>query len=270
MGRHEAGQLAGAEAIEHRAVEGLVPYAKNARTHSESQVALIAGSIREFGFNNPVLVDGANGIIAGHGRVLAARKLGLATVPVIELAHLSETQKRAYILADNRLAEAAAWDRELLGLELADLGDLGVNLADLGFDGSELDALLASAEARPGEETTPEPPAVPASRTGDLWVLGAHRLFCGDSTSAADVSRLLGDVRPHLMITDPPYGVAYEDWRNRAGASETKRTFHQYLRCSACPYFPLQHVETNWDQHVARPYFEDLRPRMGGRTQAEF
>ena len=121
-------------AIDYRPVASLIPYARNARTHSEAQVALIAGSIREYGFTNPVLVDGANGIIAGHGRVLAARKLGLASVPVIELAHLSEAQKRAYILADNRLAEQAGWDREMLALEVGDLAELGVDLGALGFE----------------------------------------------------------------------------------------------------------------------------------------
>ncbi|QDC10087.1 site-specific DNA-methyltransferase [Oceanicola sp. D3] len=215
----------GAQAIEQRAVEALIPYANNARTHSEAQVALIAGSIREFGFNNPVLVDGESGIIAGHGRVLAARKLGLQTVPVIELAHLTEAQKRAYILADNRLAEQAGWDRDLLALELGELADLEVDLGTLGFDGAELDALLDHGAADPKEEATPPVPEVPASRPGDLWVLGNHRLICGDATDGATVKRLLGDVRPHLMVTDPPYGVDYDpDWRNRAGASETKRT----------------------------------------------
>jgi len=215
----------GAQSIEQRAVETLIPYANNARTHSEAQVALIAGSIREFGFNNPVLVDGENGIIAGHGRVLAARKLGLTSVPVIELAHLTETQKRAYILADNRLAEQAGWDRDLLALELGDLTDLEVDLGALGFEGAELDALLDHGAADPKEEATPPVPDVPVSRSADLWVLGTHRLICGDATEAATVKRLLGDVRPHLMVTDPPYGVEYDpDWRNRAGASETKRT----------------------------------------------
>jgi DNA modification methylase len=214
----------GARSIEHRSVADLVPFANNARTHSEAQVAQIAASIREFGFNNPVLVDGANGIIAGHGRAMAARQLGLAQVPVIELAHLSETQKRAYILADNRLAEMAGWDKDLLSLELADLDELGVDLGGLGFDGAELDALLGHGQADPREEATPEPPVDPVSRPGDLWLLGAHRLLCGNATSSTDVARLLGDVRPHLMVTDPPYGVEYDpDWRNRAGASETKR-----------------------------------------------
>jgi len=215
----------GARSIFLHPVSELVPYARNARTHSDAQVALIAGSIREFGFNNPVLVDGANGIIAGHGRVMAARKLGLDKVPVIELAHLSEAQKRAYILADNRVAELAGWDRELLGLELADLGDMGIDLGDLGFDGSELDALLNHGAADPREEATPDPPSVPVSRSGDLWILGRHRLLCGDSTSANDVALLLDGVRPHLMVTDPPYGVNYDpSWRNAAGTSRTKRT----------------------------------------------
>src|SRR4051812_31383193 len=171
-------------AIDYRPIASLVPYAANARTHSEAQVALIAGSIREYGFTNPVLVDGEDGIIAGHGRVLAARKLGLASVPVIELAHLSETQKQAYILADNRLAEQAGWDRELLALEVADLADLGVDLGTLGFEVAELDALLDNHAADPREEETPEPPAVPVSRAGDLWLLGPHRLLCGSATEA--------------------------------------------------------------------------------------
>lgn len=206
-------------------VADLVPYARNARTHSDAQVAAIAGSIREFGFKNPVLVDDRNGIIAGHGRVLAAQKLGFMTVPVIELTHLTEAQKRAYILADNRLAEQAGWDRELLALEVADLSELNVDLSVVGFDGAELDALLSLGNADPKEEETLPVPEVPVSRVGDLWVLGRHRLLCGDATRADDVARLLGDVQPHLMVTDPPYGVEYDpDWRNRAGASETKRT----------------------------------------------
>jgi DNA modification methylase len=221
----EAEAQPGARAIEQRSLADLIPYANNARTHSEAQVAQIAGSIREFGFNNPVLVDGANGIIAGHGRVLAARQLGLREVPVVELGHLSAAQKRAYILADNRLAEQAGWDRELLSLELGELSELGVDLKGLGFAAGELDELLSLDKADPKEEDTPEPPAQPVSCPGDLWCLGPHRLLCGDATSEADVARLLGDVRPHLMVTDPPYGVRYDpDWRNRAGASETKRT----------------------------------------------
>jgi DNA modification methylase len=211
--------------IEHRAVGDLIPYARNARTDSEAQVALIAGSIREYGFTNPVLVDGENGIIAGHGRVMAARRLGLTTVPVIELGHLTEAQKKAYILADNRLAEQASSDSTLLALELGDQSELGVDLGTLGFDAGEIDALLNRGQPDPREEETPEPPEVQVSRLGDVWVMGRHRLICGDSTDSATVERVLAGVRPHLMSTDPPFGVNYDpDWRNRAGASETKRT----------------------------------------------
>lgn len=212
-------------ALDYRPIGDLIPYARNARTHSEAQVALIAGSIREYGFTNPVLVDGTNGIIAGHGRVLAARKLGLARVPVIELAHLSEAQKRAYILADNRLAEQAGWDRDLLALELGELREMAVDLGSLGFEAGELDALLNAGAADPREEDVPPLPAVPVSRPGDLWILGPHRLICGDATDAVTVARVLGGVMPHLMVTDPPYGVAYDPaWRNQAGAARTKRT----------------------------------------------
>jgi DNA modification methylase len=212
-------------AVDYRSVEALVPYARNARTHSEAQVALIAGSIREYGFTNPVLVDGEHGIIAGHGRVMAARKLGLAEVPVIELAHLSGTQKRAYILADNRLAEQAGCDRELLALEVADLADLGIDLGSLGFEAAEIDALLHDSAPEPREEEAPESPETPVSRPGDLWILGRHRLICGDATDSATVARLLDGVTPHLMVTDPPYGVDYDPaWRNAAGAAKTRRT----------------------------------------------
>jgi DNA modification methylase len=212
-------------AVDYRAVEALIPYARNARTHSAAQVAMIAGSIREFGFTNPVLVDGENGIIAGHGRVMAARQLGLDLVPVIELAHLTEAQKRAYVLADNKLAEQAGWDNDLLALELGELADLGIDLGDLGFTGREIDQLLNANLADPREEDVPPVPDQPVSRPGDLWRLGNHRVICGDATDAATVSRVLGEVRPHLMVTDPPFGVNYDPgWRNAVGAAQTKRT----------------------------------------------
>jgi DNA modification methylase len=211
-------------AIDYRPIGDLIPYARNARTHSESQVALIAGSIREYGFTNPVLVDGENGIIAGHGRVMAARKLGLEQIPVIELAHLTEAQKRAYILADNKLAEQAGWDKALLALELGDLQDLAVDLTSLGFDAAELDALLRSGERDEREDDIPPAPAVPVSQPGDLWLVGNHRLICGDATDAATVAKVLTGVRPHLMVSDPPYGVEYDPtWRNQVGAAKTKR-----------------------------------------------
>ena len=211
--------------IEYRPIGDLIPYARNARTHDAAQVALIAGSIREFGFTNPVLVDGDNGIIAGHGRVMAARQLGMAEVPVIELGHLTPAQKRAYVLADNKLGERAGWDMEMLALEVAELQSLGVEMLDLGFVARDLDDLLRLGSADPREDLVPEVPAQPVSRPGDLWRLGPHRLLCGDATDAAAVQRLNAGITPHLMVTDPPYGVSYDpDWRNRAGASETKRT----------------------------------------------
>jgi ParB-like chromosome segregation protein Spo0J len=211
--------------LEHRPIESLIPYARNARTHSDEQVALIAGSIREFGFANPVLVDGENGIIAGHGRVVAARKLGLEQVPVIELGHLTQAQKRAYVLADNKLAERAGWDPDLLSLEVGELAELGVDLAALGFEAREIDALLLDGAPDPREEATPEPPADPVSHPGDLWLLGPHRVLCGDATDPQAVARLLAGVEPQLMVTDPPYGVDYDPaWRNESGSSRTRRT----------------------------------------------
>jgi len=210
-------------------VAQLVPYAGNARTHSEQQITQIAASITEFGFTNPILTGADNIIIAGHGRLLAAQKLGIDKVPVIVLEHLDEAQRRALVIADNKLAENAGWDEELLRLELAALDDLGFDLDLTGFSEEELanllgDPELALGEAE-GEDDIPEPPDDPVSRPGDLWLLGNHRLLCGDATLATDVERVLGNVKPLLMITDPPYGVEYDPaWRNKSGAAKTKRT----------------------------------------------
>jgi DNA modification methylase len=201
----------------------LVPYGRNARTHSDHQIDQIAASIREFGFTNPVLVDGENGIIAGHGRVLAARKLGLDAVPVIELAHLSAEQKRAYILADNQLALNAGWDLDILGDEWGALKSAGFDMDLVGFD--DIDALLRG-QTKAGltdPDDVPAVPAVPVSALGDVWTLGKHRLVCGDSTEAATVAKALKGAKPHLMVTDPPYGVEYDpDWRNRADRANGK------------------------------------------------
>ena len=201
--------------VEYRPIEGLIPYARNARTHSDGQVAQIAASIREFGWTNPVLLDGDKGIIAGHGRVLAARKLGLTEVPCIELAWLSEAQKRAYVVADNKLALNAGWDEELLALELADLRDLSVDLATIGFSEGELQSLLRRME-HPTEGLT-DPDDVPETpkakdvwvQPGDLFLLGDQRILCGDSTNSEDVARLLGGAKAVLLATDPPYLVDY-------------------------------------------------------------
>ena len=202
--------------VEYRSVESLIPYARNARTHSDAQVAQIAASIKEFGWTNPVLVDGDNGVIAGHGRLLAARKLGMADVPVIELGGMSEAQKRAYILADNRLALNAGWDETMLALEVGELSALGVDMTLAGFSDRELLALAASQNTGLTDpDETPEPPVDPVTKPGDLWIIGRHRLICGDCTDASTAAELLGDVVPHLMVTDPPYGVSYQPkWRS--------------------------------------------------------
>jgi DNA modification methylase len=197
-------------AIAWRPLGELIPYARNPRTHSDAQVAQIAASIREFGWTNPVLVDGESGIIAGHGRVMAARKLGLEQVPVIELAHMSEAQKRAYVLADNQLALNAGWDEELLRLELADLSELGFDLELIGFGDGELERLLAG--GKEGLTEDDEAPALPeqaVTQLGDLWVLGEHRLLCGDATVLAEVERVLSGQLADMTFTDPPYNVAY-------------------------------------------------------------
>ena len=184
-----------AKHIEHWPLDKLIPYARNPRTHSDAQVAQIAASIAEFGFNNPILVDTGAGIIAGHGRLLASRKLQLNEVPVIVLDHLSEAQKRAFILADNRLAENAGWDEELLRLELAALQDEDFNLDLIGFDDQELVRLLADQEAAQGltdEDAVPELPQTPISALGDLWLLGNHKLLVGDATARPDIDRADG------------------------------------------------------------------------------
>jgi DNA modification methylase len=181
-------------------------------------VAQIAASIREFGFTNPVLVDGDRGIIAGHGRVLAARKLGLDEVPVIELTHLTEAQRRAYVIADNKLALNAGWDMDLLKVELGGLQADGFDLGLTGFSGDELAGLFAeSTDGLTDPDEAPEVPVDPVSVLGDVWLLGRHRIVCGDCTDALVVDKALNGVKPHLMVTDPPYGVVYDaDWRNKA------------------------------------------------------
>ena len=205
-------------AVEYRKVEALIPYARNPRTHTDEQVAKIAASIVEYGWTNPVLVDGDNGIIAGHGRLAAARKLGLIEVPVIELAHLSPTQKRAYVISDNRLALDAGWNEELLALELTELSEAGYDLALTGFEDGEIEALLADeiADDEGGQEQdedetdaaddVPDTPATPVSRTGDVWALGQHRLICGDAADQSVIAALMDGAQAKLCFTSPPYG----------------------------------------------------------------
>jgi DNA modification methylase len=201
--------MLGATKIEWQSVDKLIPYAKNARTHSDEQVAQIAGSIKEFGFNNPVLVDKDNSVIAGHGRLMAARKLGMDKVPVVQLGHMTEAQRKAYVLADNRIALNSGWDTSMLSLELQDLKD-DIDLSLLGFDPDELNALLNPIEETEGltdEDAVPDVPDEPKTKLGDIYILGNHRLMCGDSTNLSDVDKLMIGVYPDLIHTDPPYGM---------------------------------------------------------------
>ena len=202
-----------ARRIEIWPVDRLVPYARNARTHSAAQVAQIAASIAEFGFTNPILVDSADGIVAGHGRLLAARKLELAEVPVIVLDHLSPTQRRAFVIADNRLSDLAGWDDELLKLELAALEAEGFELGVIGFSERELADLLANTDGEPApaaEEEVPVPPAQAVNRPGDLWLIGPHRVICGDCRDAAVVARLFEGRKANVVVTSPPYATQRE------------------------------------------------------------
>jgi site-specific DNA-methyltransferase (adenine-specific) len=197
--------------IEYLAIEDLIPYVKNSRTHDDAQVAQIAASIKEFGFTNPILIDAEGGIIAGHGRVLAARKLKLESVPCIMLDYLTETQKRAYVIADNKLALNAGWDSELLKLEFADLKDAGFDLELTGFTLDEIEAMSPDVipEGLTDEDAVPDVRPDPISKIGDVWLLGKHRLMCGDSTSIDSVETLMDGGLVDQLVTDPPYNVAY-------------------------------------------------------------
>ena len=193
-------------------IDSLIPYARNSRTHSDAQIAQIAASIREFGFLNPVIVDGGNGIVAGHGRVLAARLLGLDSLPCIEASHLTAAQRRAYVLADNKLALNAGWDNDLLRVELGDLHDMGFDVELTGFDLNEIAELEIDSNPDQGltdEDAVPGTPEKPVTVDGDIWLLGDHRLMCGDSARIDAVDRLMAGEMACLMVTDPPYGVSY-------------------------------------------------------------
>jgi hypothetical protein len=218
--------------IELWPIERLRPYARNARLHSDEQVAALTANMLKFGWTMPCMISDDGELIAGHGRIMAATQLGLTKIPVIRMSHLDEDSRRAMRLSDNGIADMATWDELALGQEAIELSTLGFDMGMLGFSPEFLDNLLKAAQAGDdadgaveGEDDVPAPPADPISRPGDLWVLGNHRLICGDSTSADVVEKLLGSVRPLLMVTDPPYGVEYDpSWRNQAGAAKTKRT----------------------------------------------
>src|SRR3954452_13888694 len=204
-------------AIVHVTIDDLVPYHGNARTHSRRQIAQIAGSIERFGFLNPLLIDGTNQIIAGHGRVAAAKKLGLTSVPSLRIDHLTDDERRAYIIADNRLAEKAGWDRELLAIELQHLVQVEFETEIIGFETPEIDIILDEAKERSGADESPDDrlPNSPShgqtvSRTGDIWQLGSHRLLCGTALDPAAYPRLLDEHKAELVITAPPFNVKIE------------------------------------------------------------
>ena len=210
----------------------LIPYANNARKHDENQIKQIAASIKEFGFNNPVLIDKDNGIIAGHGRVLAAQRLGWTEVPTISLEHLTETQKKAFILADNRIAMNSTWDNELLAIELEALNG-EIDLTDLGFEPGEINKLL-NGEVIDGltdVDDTPETPKEPKAMYGDIYQLGEHRLMCGDSTKEEDIQKLLYPYSDETMhcISDPPYGIAYDPKADKYGMIKNDDVFLDYI-----------------------------------------
>ncbi|MCX8017712.1 MAG: site-specific DNA-methyltransferase, partial [Rhodocyclaceae bacterium] len=264
-----------AERIEHWPLDRLIPYARNARTHSEEQIAAIAGSIAEFGFTNPILVGEDGTIVAGHGRLAAARKLGLESVPVIVLDHLSPTQRRALVLADNRLAELAGWDAEMLGAEIEALREEGWRIEDLGFDEAALAALLGEDEpTREGltdEDEAPEPPKQAVTRAGDVWVLGEHRLVCADATRAEAYAALFAPhERAQLLWTDPPYNVAYASdghqptiARRPIANDALGEDFEPFLRDALA--LALAHTEgacyiamSSSELHTLRKVFEEL------------
>jgi DNA modification methylase len=231
-----------ADKVEHWNVDRLLPYAKNARTHSDKQVEQIAASIREFGFTAPILAGGDSVIVAGHGRLMAARKLGLETVPVVVLDHLSPTQRRALALADNKIAENAGWDFELVAAELADLQALAVDLSLTGFDALEVKNLLEE-DPKAGltdEDAAPEMTENPTTVRGDVWLLGDHRVLCGDVVVEADIAKLMAGEQADLVFTDPPYCVNYqghtEDKLTIMNDAMSPEAFRQFLKDTFVSY----------------------------------
>lgn len=226
--------------IEYRSTAEITPYARNSRTHSDEQVAQVAASIKEFGWTNPILVDETNTIIAGHGRLMAAQRMGMAEVPTIMLANLTEAQKRAYVIADNKLALNAGWDEEMLAVEIEDLISEGFDLDLIGFEAEEIDTLLAEAnkvsEGLTDDDAVPELPEEPVSKPGDVWLLGRHRVVCGDATVQSDIDKVMDGQLADMLLTDPPYNVDYtgktKDALKIQNDTMSDGDFRQFLRDS--------------------------------------
>lgn len=255
-----------AQRIELWPLDRIKPYERNARTHSAEQVAQIAASIVEFGFTNPILVDSSDGIIAGHGRLQAAQELGLSTVPIVVLDHLTDRQRRAYILADNQLALNAGWDLELLRTELEDLVADDFDLSVIGFSDEELSDLLPEVEELPpedaDEEAVPEVPAEPITKPGDVWLLGKHRLMCGDSSDPLNLEKLLCGKTPDLVFTDPPYNIGYQDMGAKfdkiANDKMSDEEFLDFLRSTVMPC-EVMYVCCSWQYaHLFKQAMADL------------
>lgn len=258
--------IAMAKRIELWPLDRLKPYDRNARTHSAEQVAQIAASIVEFGFTNPILVDSSDGIIAGHGRLSAAQELGLKTVPVVVLDHLSDRQRKAYILADNQLALNAGWDTDLLRSELQDLAELDFDLSLIGFSDDELADLLPEIEELPpedaDEEAVPEAPEEAVTKPGDVWLLGKHRVMCGDSSDPLNLDKLLCGKTPDLVFTDPPYNIGYQDMGAKfdkiANDKMSDEEFLDFLRSTVMPS-EVMYVCCSWQYaHLFKQAMADL------------
>ena len=234
-----------ADKVERWSIDRLVPYARNARTHSDEQVAQIAASIKEWGWTTPVLADPTGQIIAGHGRVMAARKLGLTEVPVMVADGWTDAQKRAYVLADNKLALNAGWDEELLALELSELQDLGADLGLIGFDDDELAKLMKAGgtEGLTDPDEAPEVAEFAVTQPGEIWLMGPHRLLCGDATMLNDAEKLMDGYKADLIVTDPPYNVAYEggtkDKLKIKNDDMDDESFYQFLLSAYTNYFAV-------------------------------
>jgi DNA modification methylase len=261
--------------LEFWATDRLLPSPRNARTHSDAQIAEIAGSIRAFGFSNPILVGEDRDVVAGHGRLAAARLLGLSEVPVIVLGDLSELQRRQLMLADNRIALNAGWDLKMLQLELRDLSAMGADLSMLGFTEQELaKALQPGSGGLTDENEVPKVAEKAVSASGDLWCLGAHRVFCGDSTQAEVVAAVLAKHKPMLMVTDPPYGVNYDpEWRNNRSLSSSTRTGkvqndERADWAAAWKLFP-GNIAYVWHAALQTPVFAESLEREGFSIRAQ-